>query len=304
VPSANDTNFQQYNSRSRHVARDDIARIQVAFANFYVLAGHGQELVPDTVADITASIEYPEGVFTQLLFSGVASKTIPRGEFVVSDLANVVIPDGTAFWVREFRQQAQSILYNVSLGPNANDALELAASGLTDMTMGGTITAGFAVTTATKFMEGYAQRQLLFKYCTHLVVEYGTVDFSLFSLTVDQLKAVLSRVYDVFPTRRVFQTTITPISSSTDGWVTAVNQTPNTQGGRIGAFNADLRSSAFGPGLGMLDVAAVLQDATDETIWKSTGGTARTGDGLHPNTFGNNEVASSGVIDPDLFIYP
>ena len=126
----------QLMSRSAQVATDNITKLKVALQNFWV--NGGVEAGNGGSTTVTASIEYPAGTFTQLKFSGSSSGTIPSGSLLFSDYATVTIPSGATFWVREFDNNASGILLNS--WQVSGEALNAAASGLSDQTLGGTIT--------------------------------------------------------------------------------------------------------------------------------------------------------------------
>jgi len=77
-------------------------------------------------------------------FGGNASASIASGSTGTSDSVAVQIPDGAAFWVRTFATQAGSgfSLYQSPINTAGGSAAEVAASGLTDKTMSGTIADG------------------------------------------------------------------------------------------------------------------------------------------------------------------
>lgn len=128
-------------NRTRHIARDAITSCQVVFANWY---GSG-EVATGASATIKASVEYPAGTFTQVLFSGSASGTIPSGSQLVSDAVSVSIPDGATFYVRSHFTCASGFPYNGRTGDTANgDRIAFATSGLADKTMSDPLAANAA----------------------------------------------------------------------------------------------------------------------------------------------------------------
>lgn len=89
---------------------------------------------------MTASVEYPAGTFTQILFGGVASGSVPDAGIKISDYCNVTIPNGATFWIRTFINNTAGLVYNAWGNTSLGDGLESAVSGLTDKTLSGTIT--------------------------------------------------------------------------------------------------------------------------------------------------------------------
>ena len=121
----------QVMSRKYHYARDTLSSIKLIFPNFYDGdAGIGAS------ASVTASVEYPAGTFTQVLFSGSATGTIPDGDYLVSDAVSVSIPDGAKFYTRVFQSCASGFPYSEIQGDTTGgDITAWAISGLADKTM-------------------------------------------------------------------------------------------------------------------------------------------------------------------------
>jgi hypothetical protein len=141
----------QMNSRSSHTMRSAVSSFQVVLPNWYVAHSTFTEVGTGAAATITASIEYPIGTFTQIKFSGSATGTIPNGQNLTSDPIALSIPANGQFFVRVFWQNSAGtiLLYDGTPVGIATDfmaenytgeALDAAASGLSDLTMGGTIT--------------------------------------------------------------------------------------------------------------------------------------------------------------------
>ena len=125
---------RQSNSRSPHVARTALTSIQVVFPGWYI-NGSLNETAPGAAITIKASVEYPAGTFTQLLFSGVTSGTVPNGGYLVSDALTVSIADGETFWVRSFLESTSLLIAISGLTIATGQQYEEAVSGLTDKSM-------------------------------------------------------------------------------------------------------------------------------------------------------------------------
>lgn len=140
VPSGIDSTNKQFNSRSWHIARDNIASLQVIFPNWYVVQG-GAETNIGGSGTLTGAVEYPSGTFTQLLWNGATSISVIDGANAVSDLLTLAIPIGATFFVRFFYTGAVASVFSINNADTTRgDALNVAASGLSDLTLGGTIT--------------------------------------------------------------------------------------------------------------------------------------------------------------------
>lgn len=132
-----------YNCISAHYARDDITSLKLLYSTIYVNIGGGYaESNNNGNTTRTASIEYPDGVFTQVMWSASATVVQAGGTVLASDFVNVSIPKGAKFKVRQHIIAATRIQYtNKAIGHRMDltlgDAVEANA---TDKTMGGTIT--------------------------------------------------------------------------------------------------------------------------------------------------------------------
>lgn len=138
VPTASSATNKQLMSRTRHYARDRITAMQLLFGNIYV---PGLEASGPGSITLTAAIEYPAGTYYQVKWSGSTSVTIAPGDIApLSDNRSVKIPDGGKFWIRTWVTGASGIIYAEVKHIMGEDVSSIAASGLSDLTMGGTIT--------------------------------------------------------------------------------------------------------------------------------------------------------------------
>lgn len=153
IPSGVSTTNKVARTRSHHVMRENVTALKLEFANWYwARSTVGPETNGGGNFTITASIEYPAGTFTQVTWAGATSKVIASGASALSDAINVTIPKGASFWVRTFVTAVTAIVFcEGNSGFQRRDlangeAYQYAASGLTDTTMGGTITDNGAAT--------------------------------------------------------------------------------------------------------------------------------------------------------------
>lgn len=149
MPNGNTGTSKQVMSRSAHYARDTISSLQLVYSNWRIDAGVETNPNPAGTITYSAAIEYPEGVFTQVLWSGLTSVTIANGADSVSDAVTVAIANGALFWVRTYGVSVNARVFSTLAASSTQDAIchtaigEIyahAASGITDQTMGGTIT--------------------------------------------------------------------------------------------------------------------------------------------------------------------
>jgi lysophospholipase L1-like esterase len=148
---------------------------------------------------------------------------------------------------------------------------------------------------------GIARTRIL-PYLTHIVLELGINDLAGF-FTGAQTSAQMQAHYVAFhqalfgigldPTAQIIQTTITPYSTSTDGWATTVNQTPHASNAQRVATNNLIRA-----GLPFVDAFLELADVAEEPddSGKFLAPPAHTDDGLHFNVAGYQLIENSGVV--------
>lgn len=145
APISRNTTNRQLMSRSPHYARTAITSLQIMVANWFVNpASTHAEIGTGSDATVTASIEYPANTFTQVLFGGVASGTVPDVSQLLSDAVAVTIPKDALFWVRIYWVSTTgtlSVPHDLSGTGLPGAGLEVGVSGITDKTMSGTVTA-------------------------------------------------------------------------------------------------------------------------------------------------------------------
>lgn len=140
---------KQANSRSSHIARDNIYGLQLSFPNWFVDFTTKNELGSGGAATVTAAIEYPVGTFTAVTWGAASQATgISIADATTSPLSNpcpVFIPAGATFFVRNFWNSSVGFVQVGGQNPNGvidiaiGEAYEWAVSGLADKTMSGTI---------------------------------------------------------------------------------------------------------------------------------------------------------------------
>lgn len=134
---------KQVMARNSHISFETLSSVKLEFWNGYIDTNSNTntytELGTGATATITASIEYPAGTFTQVLFSGSATGSVTSGSLIISDALSVSIPANTQYWTRVFYNNSAGILFNSFGNSNLGDRLQAAVSGLTDLTMSGSI---------------------------------------------------------------------------------------------------------------------------------------------------------------------
>lgn len=124
------------NSRSNHIACDDITVMMIAIPNWY--AASGGEFAAGAAATCTAAVEYPVGTIQQITFAGVAAGTVADGGTLISDAAVITIPKGAMFFIRIWRSCSAGIMAADVTGGNT-DGYEFGGAGTADKTLSGSI---------------------------------------------------------------------------------------------------------------------------------------------------------------------
>jgi len=357
--TTNDTTNKQLMGRYGLISTEALTSIRFVFSNF--TSNSGADAGNGSASTITASIEYPAGIFTQLLFGGSTSGTMTSGGIIFSDYISIVIPANTTFWSRQFITNSSGLVYCNWQNSFFGEATNGAVSGLSDQTMGGTITNSLSsacspplavlgttvnpsviivgdsigrgdggngedtsntVTghngksglitpslgsipflnlswpsvTAQNWVTNAPSRKQLISQGSHLISELGVNDLSN-SRTSAQIITDLQAIWAfALGGQKIYQTTITPHSSSTDAWATIGNQTALNQATRA-TLNQAIRAVIFGA-KGFYNTASILETAQDSDIWIASPAPPYTTDGLHPDAAGYSLVQSSGIISP------
>lgn len=115
-----------------------------------------------------------------------------------------------------------------------------------------------------------------------VICEHGINDLRL-GRTQAQLLADHQTIYNLFTGKRIYQTTLTPRSSSTDSYATVVNQTAKTDGTMtsLNSVNAAIRAKPTKVNA-VLDAADAAMSARDSGVW--SGPFPPTLDGTHPTS--------------------
>lgn len=150
---------------------------------------------------------------------------------------------------------------------------------------------------------GRMYRAFMCKYATHAIIQYGVNDLNSFR-TYEQFKADLQDIWNFLNQRglKLYQTTLTPKTTSTDGWTTTANQTlatPLESWGTDPATSVRYRINEFirtipAPLNGVFDVTLKVETAKNSGIWLPN----MVGDGVHPNS--NGAIALSTGVDVSL----
>ncbi|SEH89568.1 SGNH/GDSL hydrolase family protein [Paraburkholderia hospita] len=132
--------------------------------------------------------------------------------------------------------------------------------------------------------------------------EYGINDLTA-GRTAAVIQAALTSAYNLpdFATKKVSQSTIPPVTTSTDLWVTTANQTVVASNPQRVLLNDWFRTKPA-PLWKYFEVADVMESARNSGIWAAPGGAALTGDGTHEAPIAYQMIQQSGNIDPAVFV--
>jgi len=349
--------------RRTEFARDAITSLQLVYGNFYTSSS--SEVAPSGARTIAASIEYPAGTVTQVLFSGSASVSIASGTAQqVSDALIISIPKGAQYWIHTYQSSASGVLtFTSSLSSAAlGDAALLGASDGTASTAwmatanyGGGSFGPYAVIaqtnlpaiavagdsrccnatgtasvtnyggsispsvgpflpvldlsrgsqSAANWVSGGADKRLTYlAYVSHVVIELGINDV----IALDEAPAILASrqsirtmALAVNPSLKFFETTLEPISTSTDSWATLTNQTTHGRNNRRVTFNEQVRAGNVGFE-GYFELADRLESSRNSGKWKTPSmvEAAITTDGTHAISVGY--ALQDGAVEPRRFV--
>lgn len=163
----------------------------------------------------------------------------------------------------------------------------------------------------------YGQVNFASNYCTDIIINLGINDFTSLglSLAVTQAYAIAEWTALSVNGSRIWLPTLTPRSTSSDGWATLGNQTTDANNANRVAWNNWVRdgapilngvaaatgSSATGtirignsahPVKGYFETADLAESARDSGKWRVDLG-ALTTDGIHPNDLGHATIAAA-----------
>ena len=133
--------------------------------------------------------------------------------------------------------------------------------------------------------------------CTSALVQLGINDVSN-SRTSTQIQNDLLTLYARLQTlgiNRIYQTTITPRSTSTDSWATVNNQTAHANNAARVTVNNWIRANTAGI-TGYFEIADLVESARDSGLWKAS----YTADGVHPTDAVHTTMAAG--IDTSLLL--
>lgn len=161
---------------------------------------------------------------------------------------------------------------------------------------------------ADKFIASHDKRLAVLQAAgvTGVILELGVNDLNN-ARTSANLLADRTTIRGYFPTATIWDTTITPSTTSTDTFKTAANQTVVNSGYNTArtTFNDALRQGLQTGSTGVIDVASVIETATTNEVLPTVNGgvwlpgMVGSADGIHPSTRGYRAIAelfSSAIL--------
>lgn len=150
---------------------------------------------------------------------------------------------------------------------------------------------------ASNFIASHARRVALAAYFSHVICAYGINDIDGNTAAFVAAKLATLAGYFSIP---VYQTTLGPVTDSTDAWATLVNQTPNaSRVHRVELNNTYIRGGGIAGMAGFVEVADALESARDSGLWK-VNGTANwfTDDTIHETNNANLAIQAALISNP------
>lgn len=318
-------------------------------------------------------VEYPQGTFTPVLYSGVATAAMAAGgKQIASDPLAITIPAGATWWehtvnvtgsatfistielpvaaatlgvldskyafstapAHQSVGQASTFMFGSAIisgtitGPAAaksvfivgdsilwgtgdvtaagakqgtgslDRTLDVAGIGHAKFSIGGMSASDLATIVTAGSAQWVAYIAAIKAVCTHTIFEYGVNDFVL-GQTLTQLQASAQTVVGAFSGKINGLSTLSPRTTTTDGYATVANQTVKTDGQWSSApsYNAAVRALPANFTF-YVDFADACMTARDSGIWKSSPqvGFVPTTDGTHPTSAMANYVSANMTI--------
>ena len=150
------------------------------------------------------------------------------------------------------------------------------------------------------FVTSNSLRSSLQQYVSHVFVEY---DINGLGYGVSTVQSSLLSIWNLFPSKKVYQATMDPYSSTTTGCSDAQHQTPSTyESVRVG-INNFIRLS-YAPLTGYMDAADFTETFRDSGIWQNSFAKADVGIGpgiISTSTSSTAVTGSGGTVFTTYF---
>jgi len=175
--------------------------------------------------------------------------------------------------------------------------------------------------TGTNSESNYSMRGALAAYCSDIIMDSGLndtyADYTASIAASGGLDPVTVWGYltyfwnmSYFSNKRIFHSTICPISYSTDYWATQANQAATSGSINLTTRNAnrsilnDMIRTKAPANVRPIEIAALVEQSFGSYKWKTTGDNyGITLDGVHMSSNGNAGVAAAGPLAPQKLAY-
>jgi lysophospholipase L1-like esterase len=223
---------------------------------------------------------------------------VDSGTMASTSIAYIVAPDAV-IGTSDVRQRCVVMIGDSIMAWNATglntweDGWAVSALGGADygknvphirLAVGGRTAATYAALTTSKVTQYFLQ------YATHAIIQTGINDLRS-GVAAATVQASMQTFYDRLNRMgiKVWQTTITPESTSSDSWATVNNQTAVAYSiaSRL-TVNTWIRTTPS-PLSGYIELADTVESARDSGKWKA----GYTSDGLHPNSTAGADMRGS-----------
>ncbi|MFO0906785.1 MAG: SGNH/GDSL hydrolase family protein [Isosphaeraceae bacterium] len=157
-----------------------------------------------------------------------------------------------------------------------------------------------AFTRGSDSLQGWANRDyarmamIAASGCKNAIIELGVNDRSAGAATMESnLQKLTNQLLSLGV--NVYATTLTPVTSSTDGFATTANQTPDAYVSTLATYNTDLAANYASWGLsGVFDVSAAVSSSPGSGLWAANGTIGyETIDGVHLEGAGITNAATA-----------
>lgn len=158
------------------------------------------------------------------------------------------------------------------------------------------INMGLGGESSSKFINNSAKRIALAQYCSHVIINYGINDLSS-GVTGSAVITAIETIVGYFPNKKVYYSTMQPVTTSTDGWVTAENQTVSAWENHRLTVNNAIRRGEIGNIIAYFDFAEDSETFINSGIWIPY----LTIDGVHAGKMGIIRFLAKETIKLDYF---
>jgi hypothetical protein len=138
-------------------------------------------------------------------------------------------------------------------------------------------------------------RKLLWTKGSHVFTQYVVNDMRDSETSATTIAALQAIWANIASFQKIYQTTCTPLTTSTDSWATLGNQTVLSSEAQRQVFNAAVRAGISGI-KGYVDITSALESSLNSGKWLVSPSPPYTPDGIHPNQAANLLVAAGGLF--------